>query len=320
MKTDLINAGALFLALLLASVGAVWQGGGAVETVAVVALEEQILVAVDELADARGVVVPTGHYQRIVSLNTVADHLLLDLVAPERLVGVTGYTIDGHVDAWRFGNRASVGRSEDLEKVLSLQPDLVVTSQFSDEAYMARLREQGIQVFDLGDMRGVESTVGDVLVLGVLLKQEARAHRLVEGFRRELSALESAKGRGEQPWGMYLSVLGDSVFGGTTGTSYADMLHYGGVRDLAAEHGFKEWPRYNPEQLLEMNPALILTQEGMGEIICTHSALGLLAACSTEGHVLEMTGKHHLDPGMGLVEAAAQVRALVDSAFGPAED
>ena len=316
MKTDLINAGALFLALLLAAVGAVWQGGGAVETVAVVALEEQILVSVDELADARGVVVPTGHYQRIVSLNTVADHLLLDLVAPERLVGVTGYTIDGHVDAWRFGDRAAVGRSEDLEKVLSLQPDLVVTSQFSDEAYMARLREQGIHVFDLGDMRGVESTVGDIWALGSLLKQEARAQRLVAGFRRELSALELDIGLDERPWGMYISVLGDSVFGGTTGTGYADMLHYGGVRDLAAEHGFKEWPRYNPEQLLEINPSLILTQEGMGEIICGHSALGLLDACSAEGHVLEMKGEDHLDPGMGLVDAAAQVRALVESALG----
>jgi ABC-type Fe3+-hydroxamate transport system substrate-binding protein len=142
MKLDLLNAVALLCALFLAGLGAIWQGGGNPEVVQVFALEEALPIGVDELADARGVVVPTGHYQRIVSLNTVADHLLLDLIEPERLVGITGYTIDGHVDAWRFGDRQAVGRSEDLEQVLSLRPDLVVTSQFSDESYMARLRER----------------------------------------------------------------------------------------------------------------------------------------------------------------------------------
>jgi iron complex transport system substrate-binding protein len=315
MKLDLLNAVALLCALFLAGLGAIWQGGGNPEVVQVFALEEALPIGVDELADARGVVVPTGHYQRIVSLNTVADHLLLDLIEPERLVGITGYTIDGHVDAWRFGDRQAVGRSEDLEQVLSLRPDLVVTSQFSDESYMARLREQGIAVFDLGDMRGVESTVSDVLALGSLLKLEARAQRLVQGFRRELATLEAARPSVDRPWGLYISVLGDSIFGGTSGTSYADMLHYGGVKDLAAKHGFKEWPRYNPEQLLKMNPDLILTQAGMGEIICSHSALSFLAACQPNGHILEMAGKHHLDPGMGLVEAAAQVQELVSSAL-----
>jgi iron complex transport system substrate-binding protein len=315
VKTDLLNAFALLLALVLAAVGAIWQGGGRVETVEVVKVQEAPPPGLDELPDARGVVVPTAHYQRIVSLNTVADHLLLDLIEPDRLVGITRYTLDGHVDAWRFGSRPAVGRSEDLEHVLSLKPDLVVTSQFSDEAYMARLREEGIQVFDLGEMRGVDSTVGDVLALGSLLKQEERAQRLVQGFQRELKALEKERNTEDQPWGLYLSILGDSVFGGTEGTSYADMLHYGGVRDLAAEHGYRDWPRYNPEQLLKMNPSLILTQEGMGKVICSHSALRLLAACSPEGRVLEMAGEHHLDPGMGLVEAAAQVQALVREAL-----
>jgi ABC-type Fe3+-hydroxamate transport system substrate-binding protein len=224
--------------------------------------------------------------------------------------------LEGHVDAWQFGDRQAVGRSEDLEHVLSLQPDLVVTSEFSDEAYMARLREEGIQVFDLGNMRGVDSTIGDVLTLGALLKQQDRAHRIVNGFRRELSALEGQWPSKSQPLGLYLSVLGDSIFGGTAGTSYADMLHYGGVKDLAAAHGFKDWPRYNPEQLLEMNPSIIITQKGAGAVICGHSALGLMAACSTEGHILELSSDFQPDPGLGVVESAAEVQALLRSALG----
>jgi ABC-type Fe3+-hydroxamate transport system substrate-binding protein len=316
VKTDILNGVALFVALVLGAAGAAWQSGVGPEVAKVVGIQQDFPSDLDALPDARGVVVPTAHYQRIVSLNPVADHLLLGLVEPERLIGITAYTLEGHVDAWRFGDRQAVGRSEDLEHVLSLQPDLVVTSEFSDEAYMARLREEGIQVFDLGNMRGVDSTIGDVLTLGALLKQQARGHRIVNGFRRELSALEGQWPSKTQPLGLYLSVLGDSIFGGTAGTSYADMLHYGGVKDLAAEHGFKDWPRYNPEQLLKMNPSIIITQKGTGDVICGHSALGLMAACSTEGHILELSGDFQSDPGLGLVESAAEVQALLRSALG----
>lgn len=316
MKTDILNGVALFVALALGAAGAIWHGSGGLKVIEVVATQQVFPPDLDELADARGVVVPTAHYQRIVSLNPVADHLLLGVVEPERLIGITAYTLDGHADAWRFGDRQAVGRSEDLEHVLSLQPDLVVTSEFSDEAYMARLREEGIQVFDLGNMRGVDSTIGDVLTLGALLKQQERAQRMVNGFRRELSALEAQWPSKVPPLGLYLSVLGDSIFGGTTGTNYADMLHYGGVKDLAAEHGFKDWPRYNPEQLLKMNPAIIITPEGTGAVICGHSALGLMAACSSEGHILEMSDEFQPDPGLGLVETAAEVQALLRSALG----
>jgi len=318
VKTDILNGVALLLALVLGAVGAVWQGGGGLEIVDVVAIQKEFPPDLDELTDARGVVVPTADYQRIVSLNTVADHLLLGLVEPERLLGITAYTLEGHADAWRFGGRQGVGRSEDLEHVLSLQPDLVVTSEFSDEAYMARLREQGIQVFDLGNMRGVDSTIGDVLALGALLKQQGRAQRIVDSFRRELSALEGQWPSSTPPSGLYLSVLGDSIFGGTVGTNYADVLYYGGVKDLAAEHGFKDWPRYNPEQLLKMNPPIIITPKGTGDVICGHSVLGLMKACSSSGHILEMSGDFQSDPGLGLVESAAEVQALLKSALsGP---
>ncbi len=318
MRSDWLNGAALLFALVLSAWGSLRQASESSHGQTLVLTEVlESRLEEDRLVDARGVEVDVGPYKRIVSLNTIADHLLLDLVEPDRLVGITHYTKSGHADAWRFGDRATVGRSEDLEQVLGLQPDLVVVSAFSDEAYMARLRERGIAVFDLGDMRGVDSTLEDIRLLGVLLELEDRAETLIRSFKRELDALEKRGEARGRPWGIYLNIVADSFFGGTRSSSYADMLYYGGVQDLAEANGYVEWPRYSPEQILEMNPKLLVTQAGMGEVICSHSSLTHLKACSGEGRILELQGEHHLDPGRGLVRAASQIQSMLDMAVPP---
>ncbi|MEM6370871.1 MAG: ABC transporter substrate-binding protein [Myxococcota bacterium] len=314
MKANLLNAVSVATCLGLSSLGATMAGGVWRAPSPEFETEDARSSAKSDLAvltDARGRQVDASTYQRIVSLNTVADHILLALVEPERLVGVTQYTVETNPLGYRFGQATTLAQSKDVEAVLALRPDLVVISKFAGEDYMARLRERGVAVFDLGEMRGVVDTVGDIEVLGQLLKEPARAERLRNDYLRNLSALESAVSDRDRPRGIYLSVLGDSLFGGTVGSSYADLLHYGGIRDLAAERGFEGWPRYSPEQLLALDPPVIVTGLGRRKAICRHALLGRLSACGKEGRVVEMPNKNHSDPGLGLVHAAQDLQLQV---------
>ncbi len=310
MNADLVNALALGIALSAATLGAAWPDGEPVTRRAPVLAVPTPDPDATELADARGVVVPVAPYAQVISLHPVGDHLLRELLEPERLVAYTGYTHDQHPEAWRFGDRATVGASRDIEAILALKPDLVVTSNFAEEAWMQRLRDAGIQVFDLGEARGVATTLAGVRALGVLLAVQTRAARLEARIRRETAALEKALPE-DRPKGIYLTVFGDSFFGGSAGTSYADLLHYGGVIDLAAEQGYREWPKFTPEQLLALDPSLIVTQGGMAGVICGHSILRDLAACGPEGRIIELSEGYHGDPGLGVIEAAATVQGLL---------
>jgi ABC-type Fe3+-hydroxamate transport system substrate-binding protein len=266
---------------------------------------------VAELKDARGHVVPTNDYARVVSLNTVADPILLSIIEPGRLLAVSTRTRDEHPEGFRYAGRPSVDRSDDLETILALRPDLVVASKFADESFMARLREEDIQVFDLGDMRGVGTTVLNIRTLGALLRQPARAAQVEADYLMRLAALDAAVPDEAEAPGLYLSIYGDSLFGGTAGSSYADMLHYAGVHDLAEEHGYRDWPTFSPEQLLAIDPPLVITQTGMAAVICGHSTLQHLACCGEGGRIIEVPGTYHSDPGLGLVQAAAAVQRLV---------
>ena len=267
--------------------------------------------AATEVLDARGIATAVAPYDRIVSLSTIADHALLHLVEPRRLLAITGYTVGSHPEAWRFGDRAVIGSSNNLESVLALEPDLVIVSTFADDAFLTRLRERGIAVFDLGEMRGVETTRANILSMGALLDVRDRARRLNGRFRRELEALDSAIPDDRLEPGIYLSIYGDSLFGGTTGTSYADLLFFGGVRDLAEEAGFSEWPHYSVEELLELDPPLIVTLEGMATALREHSALSSLRACGPDGIILEVGSAYNSDAGLGLVEAAQELQDLL---------
>lgn len=325
MKADALNAALLIGTLALASWFATLPGETAPPAgprVFVADAPED--VDADKIVDARGVAVPVARYERIVSLSTISDHVLLHLVEPERLVSITGYTADAHPDAWRFGERRTIDSSGQLESVLSLQPDLVLVSMYADESYMARLRDQGIEVFDLGAMRGVDTTRANIRALGALLDVRERAARVDRAYVRELEALDAAIPDEEMAPGIYLSVYGDTFFGGTAGTSYADTLHYGGVRDIAAENGFVEWPQYAAEQIVELDPPLIVTLEGMADVIRGHTLLGTLRACGPDGRIVEIDGAYNSDAGLGIVEAAHDLQervhpelALRDLTFRP---
>ncbi|MEL6429254.1 MAG: ABC transporter substrate-binding protein [Planctomycetota bacterium] len=265
------------------------------------------------VVDARGRGVPCGPYERIVSLNPVADHLLLQTVEPMRIRAISRVTDEQHPERWRFGGVAAVGHDEGVEAVLVLEPDLVIASPFVPDALVSRLQEMDVPVFDLGEMRGLTTTRRSIDQLGALLLAQDRARSLEHALARDEAAL-LARGQALQRPGLYVSVYGDAFFGGTKGTSYSDVLRLAGVRDLAEEAGFEDWPRYAAEELLVLAPELIVTRRGMAAAIRSHPILAELPACGPDGRIVEIDGAYDGDAGLGVVQAASELQqALLGS-------
>ena len=311
MRTDLANLMALIACVAIGMLAAVTIAPREPLPDSLLPLAGDLPDEIEWMSDARGVPVPVGEYQRIVSLNPVADHILLRLVAPEQLVGITAHTGRDHPEAWRFGERPQVGTSRDIEQVLNLRPDLVIASQFSEEAYMARLREAGVVVFDLGDTRNAETTSRNIEALGQLLARETQAAGLLAAYRRELDSLARAASRQPAVSGMYLTYVGGSWFGGTQGSSYGDLLKLAGIEDVAAARGYRDWPQFSREEILMLAPALVVTRPGGRAALCEDPVLGGVPACVSGGRVVEIPAGYDSDPGLGLVQAAAELQALL---------
>jgi ABC-type Fe3+-hydroxamate transport system substrate-binding protein len=109
---------------------------------------------------------------------------------------------------------------------------------------------------------------------------------------------------------IYLSVYGNTLMGGTAGTTYYDVLTHAGLIDRAAE-AYRNWPHYRPEQVLALDPDIIVTRSGMAETLCGQPGLTRLRACQAPGFVIEVDAFALDDPGAGMLVAAESVFSAV---------
>ena len=151
-------------------------------------------------------------------------------------------------------------------------------------------------------------------MLGRLLLRDAQAARLLEAYRRELDALARAAAIRSPGPGIYLTHVGGVWFGGTRGSSYGDLLRLAGIEDLAAAGGYRDWPQFSREQILMLAPPLVVTRPGGRDALCRHAVLSQSPACGGEGRVVEMSAGYDSDPGLGLVQAAAELQSLLQDA------
>lgn len=240
---------------------------------------------------------------RIASGSTVGDRLLFDLCPPDHVVAVAARSLEGP-HAHRFAGRTTVRSLDDVEAIVALRPDVFVVDQVGDPRRVERLREAGIEVLQLAPATGLESLLGDIARIG-------RLCAVPDGGARYANALETrmariAAGIEERPTAIYLSVYGDRWFGGTTGSSYHDVLTAAGLEDIAAAQ-HQGWPQYGVEQVLALDPERVVTRAGMRDAICGHDALRTLRACATDGGVVEVEGELLDDPGPSMLDAAEAI-------------
>ncbi len=258
----------------------------------------------ESLSDATGQLIAFGPYRRVSSGSSIADPILLELCAPDEIASFSARAPDAR-DAHRYAGRPSVNARR-LEDLLAVRPELVLVNSLGDHAWVQKLRDAGLRVFDLGPMRGVETFRRNLLAVGWLVGRVDAARELERQLRERLTAIARHLPPEARRSGMYLGIHGSQLFGGTRGTSYHDVLRFAGLLDVAArEH--QGWPTFAPEQLLALDPELIVTQLGMGSALCQRSELGRLRACSAPSGVIELDGRLLSDPGFGLLEASEAV-------------
>ncbi|MCZ6807148.1 MAG: ABC transporter substrate-binding protein [Deltaproteobacteria bacterium] len=307
MRTALINLVALLGALAIAITIVPW---GEASTTS----EEGEDSAPRPIRDASGVVFEPRDYQRIASASPVADELLLELCEPDRIVAFTGYNQREGVRNYRYQGKGTIELITDVEQILTLNPDLVLAHNLTDPRHVERLREAGVRVFDFGSIEGLTSLWEDIDTLATLVGHPERGTALAERLKGDLEAIASDIPAAQRKQGLYVTVVGNRIYGGTTGSSYHDVLSYAGVIDIAAGK-YERWPNYSIEQLLDLDPPLIVTATGIGAPLCALSALSQLQACAEERQgVVEIDGKVLGSGALGIVDAARAVRTKI---YGP---
>ena len=153
---------------------------------ALAATPAQATSVVDDTGATVAVAAPA---QRIVTLAPHAAELVAAAGAGARLVAVGARTDQPpHARGLPVVGDAN---AIDVERIVALAPDLVVTWPWTAPAQVARLRDRGIPVFTTAP-RTIDAIAGDIERLGALAGTDAIAARAAGAFRARLASLADA--------------------------------------------------------------------------------------------------------------------------------
>lgn len=198
--------------------------------------------------------------QRIVSLNTSVDEILLDLVDSKRIAALSLYADDESLCSATHKAKIVKGRAQasNLESVLAMQPDLVIIPDYAMNIGLA-LRSAGIKVYICTTPDSMEDIFKFIRNIGAAVGDTQASEALVSKL---VSDLEKIRSRviAKVPPEKRLKVLGLSFMGpmGMKGT-FGDLCYYSGTTSALEGIDIPHQGTLSEEKMLELNPDMIIT-------------------------------------------------------------
>ncbi|HMU39059.1 MAG TPA: ABC transporter substrate-binding protein [Pseudomonadota bacterium] len=235
---------------------------------------------------------------RIVVLGpTLYAYMLVDLGAASRVVGLA-HSADNPRELHAV---PSVGQSlsPDLERIVSLSPDLVVGGT---DAVFAQLSALSIACFTLGPQKqsltGSQDVFSLLRVLALLVDGDTQAaERLIQKTQTEMSQVETALAaqKKETVAVLYAGPRGNLFAAG------AETPEHELISRSAGQNVFSHLRRHKPvsaEELLRLQPGVILIDENQRAYLTVQPALHHLSALS-RGRVFGINSAVHGSSRLG---------------------
>lgn len=211
-----------------------------------------------ESYDGVRVAVPE-HPKRILALSSASDTILLGLVEPNRLVGINTLSTyeEYSLEAKRAKLVKPVMSSYPLEKVIALDPDLVIAPDYTSADVIEGLRHMGIPTVVVPTGTTVESVIKNVMDIAHIVGEDEKGQFYEQKIRRELAEMkrlsESIAPEERK------SVLFVSSMDGYTGTDslFDDMCKYMSIYNAPNLLGLPPRTPFGDERVLAMDPDYI---------------------------------------------------------------
>ena len=193
--------------------------------------------------------------QRIVSMNQCTDLLLLLLVDPDRIASISFVSSQPQWTPPDYaGLIARLPSNRGMaEEVLALKGDLVVTESFNNRQTVQLLRRLGYSVAEFDAETGFNSIRANILRMGDLVGEAARAQAIVTAFDERLAGLRA---KASVKAGIFADVGVNGWMSGE-GTLMADVANAAGYRTLGQAMGVTGFRNLSLDQIVAAKPDMI---------------------------------------------------------------
>ena len=187
---------------------------------------------------------------RIISLVPSQTELLYDLGLRDEVVGITKFCI--HPDEW-FRSKARIGGTKDLnlEKIKSLNPDLIIANKEENDENQIRLLMNDFPVW-ISDIRNLEDAIEMIRELSRIISKRDIGENIIEKIGLDFKILKTKNLKliscAYLIWKNPLMTVGGDTF-------ITEMLKYIGCNNVFAER--VRYPQLIQEDLQKNNPKIL---------------------------------------------------------------
>lgn len=190
--------------------------------------------------------------QRIVSLGPINTENVYLLGAQDRLIANTIYCVTP--PAAKEKDKIGTLLQANIEKIISLKPDLVLATSLTRPRQIAKMRHLGIQVVQFTQPSGFDEIAAQFIELGRLLGRGDRAKEIVHQARLEIDTIRKKTDRHSKKK-VFLQVGTRPLFSSVENSFTNDFITFGGGENIAK--GFLQGV-YSREKVVAQNPELII--------------------------------------------------------------
>ena len=252
-----------------------------------------------EVKGVNGIVSIPSKPLRVITASVGHDEIALALVPKERLVGVGSST-----KSVTYSNVASLVQdtskiTRDPETIVTLSPDVVVTSPFFSAEGIDALSRLGIPVVQTDLHQGPEARIDNILLMGYIFGEENRAVEFAAEVKDRYESLVSVTGAaGPKPRVLALTQYSDTIWTAGSGSTEGGVIAAAGGINAAEEAGIESNQTTTLEGVIAMSPDIIVIAQpvefGAAEFrqsLLDNQALAEVPAIKN-GQVHLVEGKH----------------------------
>lgn len=228
------------------------------------AKENIVSTGMYEVQDDQGTVVKMrAKPQRVITTHFHLDTMVLGIVPSQRMVAISQTAFDPNVSYMVQEAEPIQHRMQEisLEKVVSLQPDLIIARETTGMEKIQSFRDMGIPVFVVKAANSVQDVKDNICSLAHALWEPASGAKVIEKMDRQLERVECIVAPYKtSPKSCVLVSKMNHTYGGK-GCMFDDMCHYAGVKNAVAEIGVQNGQIISKEVMVKANPDFFLLSQ-----------------------------------------------------------
>jgi iron complex transport system substrate-binding protein len=195
--------------------------------------------------------------QRIVSLAPSNTEILFALGVGDRVVGVTDNC--NYPPEAQEKEKVSVYGTPNIEKIVALQPDLVLATAFDRFQTIPALEEQGITVFAVAPQT-LDDVLESIRTIGRITGKEQEALELVNEMKANIEEVEArTKELEEKPKVFYMTWY-DPMWTVGRNTWIDDLITIAGGENIFSKY-FESGATVEIEWVISLDPQIIITSQ-----------------------------------------------------------